>query len=147
MQTQVELNKLQQIKSELELWRSQQTGRKKIPQHLWDKAFDLLNSYSVGTISRELRLDYHKLKQHLQPTRTKSARQSCKPKRAFLELAASELANTASQTTDHSNSIILPQSTQACRIIFERSDGSKLTLDLPMDVSMIEAICNGFLRG
>src|SRR6185503_15411277 len=89
-------NKLQQLKTELETWRSQQTGRKQIPQHLWDKAFELLNSYPVSVVSRELRLDYNKLRNHrLSPNR---ARKSSRPRKAFLELAANDLANSASPT-------------------------------------------------
>jgi hypothetical protein len=55
-------NKLPELKTELDAWRTQQTGRKQIPQHFWDKAYELLNHHSVGAVSRELRLDYKKLK-------------------------------------------------------------------------------------
>jgi hypothetical protein len=54
--------KLQALKTELDAWRTQQAGRKQIPQQLWDKAIELLNSHSVGTLSRVLRLDYKRLR-------------------------------------------------------------------------------------
>lgn len=138
------LNKLQELKTALDDWRLQQTGRKPIPQQFWDKAFELLASYSVGFVSRELRLDYKKLKKHLLAATI--TRQSNAPPQ-FLELAAGELAKSASSQCQHSGPIILPQATVDCRIIFERSDGNRLTLHLPTDWLKIEAICNNFLRG
>ena len=149
MQTSTEsFNKLQQLKTELETWRSQQTGRKHIPQHFWDKAYELLNHHSIGAVSRELRLDYKKLKKHLLSSNNIAHNISTPP--TFLELAASELAKSAQPTLHcdlHSDSLILAQATEACRIIFERSDGNRLTLHLPTDWLKIEAICNNFLRG
>ena len=138
-------NKLQALKTELDAWRTQQTERKQIPQQLWDKAFELLNSYSVGAVSRELRLDYKKLRKHRLSSNNIAQKRSAPP--PFLELAASELAKSASPTARHSDPIILPQATEACRILIERSDGSRLTLHLPTDWLKIEAICNNFLRG
>jgi hypothetical protein len=138
-------NKLQELKTELDAWRTQQTGRKQIPQQLWNKAFELLDSHSVGAVSRQLRLDYKKLQKHLLSSNN-IAQKSSRPA-TFLELAASELAKSDQPSSRHSDPIILPQATEACRIIFERSDGSRLTLHLPADWLKIEAICNNFLRG
>ena len=61
----VSYHKLQELKTELDTWRSQQSSRKQLPQHLWGKAFQLLDSLPIGTVSRELRLEYKKLKKHL----------------------------------------------------------------------------------
>lgn len=143
----VNLNKLQQLKEELKTWRSQKTGHKRIPQYLWDKAFELLNIYPVGLLSRELRLDHNKLRKHLLSSNNKAAHKSSGPKEAFIELSASDLANSASQAEQLSDSLILSRVTQSCRIIFERADGSRLTLNLATDWPKIEAICNRFLRG
>ena len=140
--TTVSLDKLQQLKAELESWRSRQTGRRRIPKHLWEKAFELLKTYPVGTLSRQLRLDYNKLRKHL--LSSNPARKSKFPQ--FLELSARELVSCASPRTD-SDSTILPQATMSCRILIERVDGSRLTVHLSQDWSKIEAICNGFLRG
>jgi hypothetical protein len=139
--------KLQSLKIELDAWRAQQQRRKQIPQHFWDKAFDLLNSHSIGVVSRELRLDYKKLKKHLLSSNI-AHKSSTTPQ--FLELAASELAKSAQETFHcdrHPDSLILSQPREACRIIFERTDGNRLTLHLPTDWLKIEAICNNFLRG
>lgn len=138
-------NKLQELKSELDSWRAQQRGRKPIPQYLWNKAFALLNSYSVAAVSRELRLDHSKLKKHL--LSSNNAEQKNSPPPQFIELAASELAKSLAATTLPAEAIILSQSRESCRVIFERTDGSRLIVQLPMDWSKIETICNGFLRG
>jgi hypothetical protein len=141
-------HKLQELKTELDAWRTQQTGRKQIPQHFWASAYELLNHHSIGAVSRELRLDYKKLKKHLLSSNNIAHNSSTPP--TFLELAASELAKSDQPTLHcdlHSDSLILPQAREACRIIFERSDGNRLTLHLPTDWLKIEAICNNFLRG
>lgn len=138
------LNKLQALKTALDDWRTQQTGRKPIPQQFWDKAYELLGSHSIGTLSRALRLDYKKLKKHHLAANI-TQKSSAPPQ--FLEVAASQLAQSTSPPVEHSGPIILPQAVEACRIIFERADGSRLTLHLPTDWLKIEAICNNFLRG
>src|SRR5438132_9116896 len=106
--------KLQSLKIELDAWRAQQQTRKQIPQHFWDKAFDLLNSHSIGVVSRELRLDYKKLKKHLLSSNI-AHKSSTTPQ--FLELAASELAKSAQPTLHcdlHPDSLILSQPSEAC---------------------------------
>ena len=138
-------HKLQELKTELDIWRTQQQGRKQIPQHFWASAYELLNNHSIGAVSRELRLDYKKLKEHLLSSKNIAKKSSTPP--TFLELAASELAKSVQPAARHSDSLILPQATEACRIIFERSDGSRLTVHLPTDWLKIETICNNFLRG
>jgi hypothetical protein len=138
-------NKLLTLKTQLEAWRLQQTSRCPIPQQFWDKAFELLNSYSVGVLSRELQLDYKKLQKHLRSSHNVADKNSAAPK--FLELAARELVHTTSPTTRRSDPTILPQAAESCRILIERADGNRLTLDLPADWLKIEAICNNFLRG
>jgi uncharacterized membrane-anchored protein YhcB (DUF1043 family) len=117
-------NQLQGLKTELDAWRTQQTGRKQIPQHFWDKAFELLNNYSIGAVSRELRLDYKRLKKHLLSSNNDIAQKSSTPP-TFLELAASELAKSAQPTLHsdlHSDSLILPQAKEACRILEQFSN-------------------------
>jgi hypothetical protein len=141
-------NKLPELKRELDAWRAGQQGRKQLPQQFWDKAYELLGSHSVGEVSRELRLDYKKLKKHLLSSGN-TAQEPSQPA-TFLELAASELAKSAQPTLPSdlpSDLLILPQAPQACRIIFERLDGNRLTLHLPTDWLKIEAICHNFLRG
>jgi hypothetical protein len=134
---------LEQVKAELEAWRSEKSGHKRIPQHLWDKAYALLKSYSISVVSQQLRLDHNKLRRGINSFQ-KLPRQNIKRKKAFFELKSSDLQTA---TLPNISSSVLSQPQATCRIVFERSDGSRLSLFLPTDWSKIEAICNGFLRG
>ena len=147
---------LDSVKVELDTWRSQQKGAKRIPEHLWDKALKLLKTYSPSQLNRALGLDYSRLKKHFLSSSPHS-RQTSKPKATFLEVKAHHFSSTAkvspppsinqTQGDKLSNSIILSQANPSCRILIERSDGSRLTIDLPIDWPKIEAFCHGFLRG
>ena len=144
---------LQEVKAEFQAWRSQTTGRKIIPQYLWDKAFGLLKTYPLTVVRRELGLNRQRLLTHLQSTQPNLNLQSsanCQP--TFLQINPSEL-NIAASTNPNPNpnptleAKILPQCEQTCRIVFERSDGSRLSLQLSTNFSTIEAICHTFLKG
>ena len=52
---------LEQVKSEFQLWRSRQVGRRIIPQYLWNKAFSLLENHSLSVIVRQLGLSRDRL--------------------------------------------------------------------------------------
>ena len=146
---------LERVKVELDTWRSQQKGAKRIPEHLWDKALKLLKTHSPSQLNRELGLDYSRLKKHYLSSISTSGKSS-KPKPMFLEVKAKHISSTAKVSTspsisqmqgdDLSNSIILSQANQSCRILIERNDGSRLTIDLAIDWPKIEAICRDFLR-
>jgi hypothetical protein len=125
-------DKLQELKADLEAWRSQKNGHKHIPKQLWIRAYDLLNYYPINVLSTQLRLEYNKLKKHM-PV---AASQSIKPKEAFLELKASDI----------SQKVISQLPEQSCRMVFERLDGNKLTVHIPTDLEMIKAIFHRFLR-
>lgn len=144
---------LQTLKTELDTWRTQQIGRKQIPQYFWDKAVELMPGHSITAVCRELRLDYQKLKKHL--LSVNNTVNNTPP--TFLELVGSQLTNStsASTSTSTSASTLAPisdqycnsPSTPTCQILIERRDGSKLTLHLPNDWLQIATLCNNFLRG
>jgi len=133
---------LEQVKAELQAWRSRQSGRKRIPKHLWDKAYALLKSYPISVVSRELRLDHNKLRRGTNSDK-KLPRQNSKRKKAFFELKLTDLQTA---TLPNVSSSLLSQSQASCRIAFERSDGSRLTISLPADSEIIPAICANLLR-
>ena len=137
-------SQLEELKAELNDWRSQQIGRKHIPKQYWNRAYELLKHYPLDVVSKELRLEYAKLKKHL-PQISQAASHGNKPSKAFLELKASDL----SQRVTNSNSLqaILQQSEQTCRMVFERKDGNKLTLELPLGSAKIDDLYNSFIRG
>lgn len=153
---------LEQLKAEFQAWRSQQTGRKIIPQYLWDKAFALLKTYPLNVVRRELNLNRERLLAYVkstQPTQCPSNSQSnpnLQP--TFLHLTPAELKSAASHNQNRNSGSmpspkptpeaqILPQSKETCRIVFEKSDGSRLSLQLSTNLSTIEAVCNSFLKG
>jgi len=50
---------------QLEQWRNQQPGRKRLPQELWAKAVALAREYGLNKTARTLGLKYDSLKKHL----------------------------------------------------------------------------------
>jgi hypothetical protein len=50
---------------ELDRWRRQQTGRKRLPQELWSKAVALAREHGVNRTARTLGVKYESLQKHL----------------------------------------------------------------------------------
>ena len=128
-----------------ETWRSSHAGRRRIPDHLWNAALALLSHYSLTRICRELRLSPKQLRQ-----RQLSAARPLVPEAAsglqFVEMRATDLGSGPSTFKAVANS---PRHTAepGLRLIFERADGSRLTLCLPAsDSTPIAAICETFMR-
>jgi hypothetical protein len=133
---------LDSIGAEFESWRAQRKGRERIPEQLWAAAISLLDYYTVNKVSRALKLNSEQLQK-----RSKSngnlVKQRRKSKGAFLQVQAGDLV----KTLPLSNSIELPTTNeQTCRIVFERADGSRLSLSLPVELNLIQSICNGFIK-
>lgn len=164
---------LEQVKSEFQLWRSQQLGRRIIPQYLWHKAIALLKTYPLALVVRQLGVSRDRLialsgSQTNLATSTLPSSFNSLP--TFLQISSSDLNTLASQhpnpnpssnstsspssssnSTSNSTSIlpvdILAHSEQSCRIVIEKSDGSRLSIQLSTNFSTIEALCNTFLKG
>jgi len=84
---------LEQVRQELEQWRSTQAHRAPIPEPLWGAAAKLARQHGVQLTARTLRLDYARLKARVKPkARRKSAVRSSSGLRrvapAFVELLA-----------------------------------------------------------
>lgn len=56
---------LEEVRKQLEVWRNDNKPRAPIPSRLWDLAASLATRHSVHEISRALRLNYAKLKNHI----------------------------------------------------------------------------------
>ncbi len=102
---------LEQVRQELEQWRSTQAHRSPIPEALWGAAAKLARQHGVQLPARTLRLDYARLKARVKPqARRKSAVRSSSALRraapAFIELLAPR-----------------PGSSQACRVELEGPRG------------------------
>ena len=102
---------LEQVRQELEQWRSTQAHRSPIPEPLWGAAAKLARQHGVQLTARTLRLDYARLKARVKPkARRKSAVRSSPALRravpAFVELLAPR-----------------PGSSQECRVELEGPRG------------------------
>jgi len=137
---------------ELQAWRAQRKGKERIPEKIWDAAIALLDFYPFQEVSKELHLNTRQFKKRIEESRgtkqrrpsvRKTTQQNRKPKQAFLKVSAGDLINSL----PISNTAQLPNSReQTCRIVFERVDGSRLSLSLPVELNLIQSICNGFIK-
>ena len=73
-------------------WRSSQSGRRPIPEALWQLASGLAGQYGVFRTAQVLRLDYNKLKRRTPGTASTEVPVPTAPP-AFVELIASSSAN------------------------------------------------------
>ena len=107
---------LEQVKSEFQLWRSHQVGRRIIPQYLWDKAFALLKNYSLSVVVRELGLSRDRLlallHQSQETTPSSTSVSTTNPQPTFLEISSSDLNLIASHHSSPSPSPRTPISTR-----------------------------------
>ena len=140
------LDDLARTRMAFDTWRSSQPGRRRIPDHLWDAALALLDRYPLSRVCRELRLSPKQLRQ-----RKLSVARSLTPDAVsglhFVEMRASDLSLASATSPAVTNSH--HRSAEAnLHMIFERTDGSRLTLCLlPSDWDHITALCQGFMRG
>lgn len=136
---------LEQLKSKIESFRAGRTGKERIPENLWAEAVALLDHYPFQLVWRELRLKPEYLKRRAGIGKDKEApRREKSPK--FLTLTSSELTEIKNDT----NKKLVPPAvneTVECRLVIERSDGSRLQLNVPIDWPGIESFCRSFLRG
>ena len=58
---------LHQLRINLDEWRDQQqtTGRRRIPDQLWERATDLALRHGVASVAKELKLGYYSLKKRV----------------------------------------------------------------------------------
>ena len=138
---------IEQVKAEFESWRITRRGKQHIPHQLWDKAVALLSNYSVGAVSRKLRLDRKQLKKRLSSSSNGINEPAC-PKRQFVEIDAKELSASISRKATQPQKIIAAKKSAVagCQIIFERTDGSRLSFDIPADPALLSALCAGLLK-
>jgi hypothetical protein len=138
---------LEQIKRAFENFRAGRTGKERLPENLWAQAITLLEHYPLRVVCRELHLkpDYLRRRSAANKGIAVPAIKN-KSKSQFLTLTSSEL--TAIKNEVGAASVPSVQSINSqCRLIIERSDGSRLTLNLPIDWPRIETLCSSFLRG
>lgn len=89
--TPTDLVKMEQVRQQLEHWRSTRPHRSPIPEPLWAATVELAQQHGIYPTARTLRLDYARLKARVKPARRKWMIKSA-PGRlappAFVELLA-----------------------------------------------------------
>ncbi len=127
---------LPDLKAQLDAWRGSHRKRARIPDHFYKHAVSLLDRYSVSAICQQTRLRPASLRKHAAPIRVAVPTSVVPPPSPFLQLNTSDLVPCHAPVAD------LP-----ARLLFERADGSRLTLHLPTpDPAQLEALCLSFLR-
>ena len=140
-------------RAELKVWRANRKGKERIPEKYWEAAVALLEHYPFHKVRKELNLNTTQLKKRVeakgitttqrQTQKHNAAPHSRSSNQAFLKVSACDLINSLpSANTDQ-----LPKAIeQTCRIVFERADGSRLSLSLPVELNLIQSICDGFIK-
>lgn len=149
---------LAEIKIKFEEFRAGRQGKERIPEELWAAAVALLDRYSPAEICQQLRLKPAYLRSRVTGTKPsqkrtsskRSVKQIARPS-AFLTFNQQQLAALQSNNINPAQGSLIPtnpiNATGECRIVIERGDGSRLTLNLPVDWPHIEAFFTNFLRG
>jgi hypothetical protein len=140
---------LEEVKIAFEKFRAGRPagGKARLPEKLWAAAVALLDHYPFKQVWQELRLKPEYLKRRAGMASKKSTAAPKEKSLKFLKLNTDEL--TAINNGANKN-IIASSSTHQeseCRLVIERVDGSRLTLNLPCDWARIEWLCANFLRG
>jgi hypothetical protein len=81
---------MRKVYRRLERWRSQRTGRARIPEALWAAAGELAREHGVNPVSRVLGLEFNHLKRIAESGRPTERRRRVTP--AFVELIAPQTA-------------------------------------------------------
>ncbi|MDQ3255349.1 MAG: hypothetical protein M3R15_15865 [Acidobacteriota bacterium] len=132
---------LSDLKTQLDAWRQSHRKRARIPDHFYKTAVSLLDRYSVSAICQQTRLRPASLRKHAAPPQRHVAASPVGPPSSsssspFLQLNASALVPRHAPPLD-----------SHARLLFERADGSRLTLNLGgASPAQLEALCATFLR-
>ncbi len=139
---------LPDLTAQLDAWRGSHRKRARIPDHFYKTAVSLLDRYSVSAICQQTRLRPASLRKHAAPVRVMSISPSAaaSPATSFLKLGAADLVSPPfPSAAGHRAPAAAPGSSS--RLLFERADGSRLTLHLSSpDPQHLEALCLSLLR-
>lgn len=133
-------------------WRHSRVKRSSIPEHLVSAARSLLDRYSMAAICRACRLHPRSLKQRLTLSAPQTvadagaAPQSTHPSpKDHSPLHFFQLPPAPQKTPD--SAALLSQTAPGVRLQFERPDGCRLILDMPLsERSQLASLCTAFLR-
>ncbi len=135
---------LPDLKAQLNAWRATHRQRARIPEHFYASALTLLDRYSVSVICRETRLRPASLRKHAAPPQAVET-SPAPPSSSFLQLNAADLVPRPPPAPTARS--FAPAADSSSRLLFERADGSRLSLHLPAaDPAHLEALCLSLLR-
>lgn len=135
---------LPELKAHLDAWRGSHRQRARIPDHFYSAAVRLLDRYSVSIICRETRLRPASLRKHAAPPQTVETSPT-KPSSSFLRITAADLVSRP--LSSEAQRLASAAANSSSRVMFERADGSRLTLHLSSaDPQHLEALCVTLLR-
>ena len=165
--------KLKELAEEFEKWRAKRVGAEPIPQELWEKAVEQVPSHTLQEVAHHLRINYMQLKGKYEASLAKAttSESSSLSRTGFLELNSlsfSALAanqptlpqinnqnqnqnQTQNQNQSQSQSQSQSQHTdknkeKSCQIVYEKKDGSKLSISMQVDVEIICQLSTTLLR-
>lgn len=134
---------LTKLQSRFEHWRRTRTTRSPIPEELLQAARALLAYYSTSIVCRACRLHPNSLRKPASalppsaPTDTAIGKSAASLPPTFYSLPPVGALPESS----------LPAARTACRLMLERPDGARLTLELPqLDAASLSTLCSNFLR-
>jgi len=135
---------LPDLKAQLEAWRQSHRKRARIPDHFYASAVRLLDRYSVSIICRETRLRPASLRKHAAPPHVVESSPASPSPASFLRLNAADLRPHSLPPVARSPA---PAYDSSSRLLFERADGSRLTLHLSSsNPAHLEALRLSLLR-
>jgi len=119
-------------KKQLEAWRTNRPKRSPIPDRLWRLAASHVKEYGLNRVSREFRVNYTKLKEKsLELDIDFRKPESIEP--SFVELAL------------HKESLSPPRLPSRLRLVFERVDGSRLSVEGDqLDPTFMDKVIHSF---
>jgi hypothetical protein len=131
-------DKLSEARKAFDSWRTTRSGKSHIPDNLWQMAVQLLDSYPISHIVRELRLNQTQLRKRQRAIlQTQLVKNNVKQKTLFLELNQFLPASQASSDADSST----------LELLIERKDGARLTLSLnSSQAEMIQNLVTAFIQ-
>ena len=136
---------LERTRAAFDAWRSSQPRRRRIPEHLWQMAATLLEHYPLSRVAHELRLSPKQLRWH-KLAATRSLIAESESGLHFVRMHAGDFT-TGPSTPRHDPDSLHRAAETKTRLIFERTDGSRLLLCLPAsDWARIEELCTDFMH-
>lgn len=85
---------LEDLKRDLDLWRSQQRKKAPIPDDMWDRAVHLAGVYGIHSVSRHLRVCYTSVKERVEQSYLEKE-EAKEEESGFVEIRASEFFGSA----------------------------------------------------